>query len=249
MTFRKAAALAVIAGLVAPAALMARQNIVKNGSMESGEGPGAIDPQVAAEWTEFGMNVERSDAYNLVPPGPGHSLKAFGDMDNTSVGAYQEVPDVSPGQSVTAAVQLYSPADDKLRGSGQAGLVLEFLDLFGGTISVDETYVLNASSPADTWIPATLGPFAAPEGTAKVRVTCRLWWSPGDILGAAYWDDAQLTIDGGPNQLLNGDFETAGIGSGQSPAGIDDWFGFNDQEKSEDVAKHGMASLKLGTRE
>jgi len=239
----------MIAVLAAPTTLMGRQNILKNGSMESGEGPGAIDPQVAAEWTEFGVNVERSDAYNLVPPGPGHSLKAFGDMDNTNVGAYQEVTEVSPGQSVFASVQLFSPANDKLRGSGQAGLVLEFLNQFGGLISMQNIYVLDVNSPADTWIPAALGPFAAPDGTAQVRLTCRLRWSFGDILGAAYWDDAQLTIDDGPNQLLNGDFETAGSGAGQSPVGIDDWFGFNDQEKSEDVAKHGIASLKLGTRE
>jgi hypothetical protein len=249
MTLRKAAALVMIVVLAAPTALMARQNILKNGSMESGEGPGAIDPQVAAEWTEFGVNVERSDAYNLVPPGPGHALKAFGDMDNTSVGAYQEVTGVSPGQSVLASIQLFSPADDKLRGSGEAGLVLEFLNQFGGMISMDDIYVLDVDSPAETWIPATLGPFTAPAGTAQVRMTCRLRWSPGDILGAAYWDDAQLTIDDGPNQLLNGDFETAGAGAGQSPVGIDDWVGFNDQEKSNDAAKHGIAGLKLGTRE
>ncbi len=249
MTFRKAAVLATIAGVIAPAALMARQNILRNGSMESGAGPGGVDPQIAAEWTEFGVNVERSDTVNLVPPGPGHALKLFGDGDNTSAGAHQEVTGVSPEQSVTASVQLYTPAFDKLGGSGQAGLVLEFLNLFGGTISIHETYELNAGSPADTWVSAILGPFVAPPDTAKVRVTCRLWWSLGDILGAAYWDDAQLTIDGGPEQLLNGDFETAGAGAGQSTVGIDDWFGFNDQEKSADVAEHGIASLKLGTRE
>lgn len=249
MTYWRTAAFATIAVLVAPAVLMAEQNVLKNGSMESGEGPGGIDPQVAAEWTEFGLNVERSGAFNLVPPGEGHALKAFGDPDSTSVGAYQEVSGVSPGQSVAASVQLFSPADDKLRNSGQAGLVLEFLNMFGGTISMYEVYVLDVDSPADTWIPATLGPFGAPSGTTQVRVTCRLEWSPLDILGAAYWDDTQLTIDGGSNELLNGDFETAGAGSGQSPAGIDDWLGFEDQEKSEDVAKHGTASLKLGTRE
>jgi hypothetical protein len=235
--------------LLGPVALMAEQNIVRNGSMESGEGPGGTDPHVPAEWTLVGVNVERSDTVNLVPPGPGHSLKAFGDSDNTSAAAYQEVAPVSPGQSVVASVQLYSPANDKLRGSGRAGLVLEFLNQFGGGISMEDIYVLDEAAPPDTWIPATLGPFTAPSGTAQVRVTCRLQWSLGDILGAAYWDDAQLSIDGGPNQLLNGDFETAGAGQGQNPYGIDDWVGFEDQEKSQDVAKHGAASLKLGTGE
>lgn len=249
MTFRTAAALVTIAGLVAPSGLMARQSVLKNGSMESGEGAGAIDPHVPAEWTEFGPNVERSDTVSLVPPGEGHALKAFGDPDNITAGAYQEVSGVSPGENVTATVQLYTPADDKLGGTGQAGLVLVFLDESGGTISLHEVYVLDTGSPHDTWIPASLGPFEAPPDTAGVRVACRLKWVPPDVVGAAYWDDAQVSIDGGANQLLNGDFETAGPSPGQSTVGIDDWFGFEDQEKSEDVAEHGIASLKLGTRE
>ena len=61
----------------------------------------------------------------------------------------------------------------KLRGSGEAGLVLEFLNMFGGTISTEQAYELDAGSPTDTWIPVVLGPYTAPSGTAKVRVTCR----------------------------------------------------------------------------
>lgn len=233
----------------ASAALRADQNIVKNGSMESGPGPNGIDPQVAANWTEAGINIERSDQYNLVPAGAGHALKAFGDGQSSSVSAYQEVSNINPGQSVTASVKLFSPANDKLGGSGEAGLVLEFLDLFGGTIQLHQTYVLNSGSPANTWISATLGPLTAPSGTKKVRVTCRLKWNVGNVFGAAYWDDAQLTVNGGPNLLLNGNFETAGNSPGQSPLGIDDWVGFNDQEKSADVARHGASSAKIGTRE
>lgn len=246
---KKAALLALLAGLVIPATLLARQNILLNGSMEYGDGPAGLDPMVAAEWTEFGVNVERSPTVSFLPPGEGHSLKAFGDADNNSAGAFQEVTDIAPGQSVVASVQLYSPSFDKLRGSGQAGLVLEFLDLFGGTIDLQDVYVMDAAAPADTWIPAELGPLTAPAGTAAVRVTCRLQWNIGDILGAAYWDDAQLSVDEGPNLLLNGDFETEGFSSGQSPVGIDDWLGFNDQEKSDDVALDRVFSLKLGTRE
>jgi hypothetical protein len=35
--------------------------------MEFGEGAGAIDPQVADQWTEFGINVERSPTVNYYP--------------------------------------------------------------------------------------------------------------------------------------------------------------------------------------
>ncbi|MCG8376144.1 MAG: hypothetical protein MI702_06645, partial [Chlorobiales bacterium] len=246
---RRATLLAVLAGLILPTALWARQNIVLNGSMERGDGPAGIDPMVAAEWTEFGTNVERSPTVSLVPPGDGHSLKAFGDADSNSAGAFQEVADIAAGQSVVASVQLYSPAFDKLRASGEAGLVLEFLNLFGGTIDLHEVYVMDAAAPADTWILAEIGPLAAPAGTTAVRITCRLQWNVGDVLGAAYWDDAQFSVDDGPNLLVNSDFETEGFSSGQSPVGIDEWLGFNDQEKSDDFALDRAFSVKLGTEE
>ena len=250
MTLRKAAVLGMFACLVAPAVLLARQSILKNGSMESGQGPAALDPHFADQWTFFGgANIERSDAYNLVPSGAGHALKAFGDPCNAFVGAKQVVANVTPGQSVTASVQLFTPAGDKLRNTGQAGLVLEFLNTFNGTIQpLYEVYPLDASSASDTWILATLTQ-VAPANTAKVRVSCKLQWSNGDVLGAAYWDDARVTVNGGANVLLNGNFETMGHSTGQSAVGIDNWTGFNDQEKSSDVAKDGTASLKLGTRE
>lgn len=247
MKSTRAAATAAAVALTLPALLLARQNIVKNGSVEYGGGAGAIDQQIADQWTEVGVNVERSAQYSYVPS-TGHALKAFGDGDNTSVAAYQEVPGFSPGQSVTATVRLFSPANDKLGGSGQAGLRLEFLDFFGGTLGgIHETYVLNSSSPADTWLLATVGPFTAPANTVKVRITCRLTWTIGNVSGAAYWDDVQVTANGGPNTVANGDFETAGPSPGQSAYGIDDWLGFNDQEKSDAFAEHGSYSLQLGT--
>lgn len=246
MTLRKTMWPLLAALLLIPGLSLARQNLILNGSMEAGEGPGAIDPQIADQWLEFGLNVERSGAYNLVPPGEGHALKAFGDSDSTSAGASQIVADVVAGQSVAATVQLFSPANDKLGGSAQAGIVLEFLNLFGGTISIQSHYPFTAGSPADTWITASVGPLTAPAGTTKVRVACKLNWTAGAIFGAVYWDDAQLIVDDEPAALLNGDFEEAGPSPGQSPVGIDEWMGFEDQEKSEDVAEHGMASLKLG---
>ena len=252
MTLRKAAAFGMFTCLLVPAVLLARQNIVRNGSMESGQGPAALDPHFADQWTWFGgANVERSDTVNLVPTGAGHALKAFGDGENTYTGGSQIVLAIDPNQSVTASVQLYTPANDKLGGSGQAGLVLEFLNRFDGTIPVvgyHEVFVLNSTSTADTWIPASIT-FTAPANTAKVRVSCKLQWAVGNISGAAYWDDARLTVNGGSNRLLNGDFETMGHSVGQSSVGIDEWTGFNDQEKSSDVAYDGSASLKLGARE
>ncbi len=242
--------LGLVCGLTAVAtAVWADQNITRNGSMESGQGPSGIDPQVPASWTEFGENVERSGQYNLAPPDGGFSLKAFGDNTSNIVGAFQEILNVAPGQSVSASVWLYTASNDKLSGSGQAGLRLEFLNSFGGVVpdGAHETLVLNSGSPADQWIQASLVR-TAPAGTAKVRFTCKLTWTPGDIAGACWWDDAQCTIDGGPNKVVNGDFETAGNSPGQSPAGLDEWQGFNDQEKSPLFARDAANSLQLGTR-
>jgi hypothetical protein len=234
--------------LALPSLTTARQNILLNGSMELGPGAGGIDPQVPAEWVEFGENVERSATVNFEPPDGGWALKAFGDPGGTSAGASQIVDNVTPGQSVSASVWLYTPSFDKLGGTGEAGLVVEFLDFFGGTINLQTDYVLTAQSPADTWIEAFVGPLTAPAGTEKVRISCRLGWNPPDISGAAYWDFAELTVDGN-NVLLNGDFEEAGNSPGQSSVGIDDWLGFNDQEKSDDYALDGDHSLRLGVRE
>ena len=251
--YARLAAIGIVLVLT-PSLLTARQNVVLNGSMELGDGPSAFDPQVADKWTEYGKNQERSGQYNLFPVAGAYSFKAFGD-DLTGlqqVGGYQEVSGVSAGQSVTASVWVYTAADDKLSGTGEAGLRLAFLNLFGGIISghTQEVYVLNASSAADTWIQATVT-YTAPTGTTKVRMYCDMKWN-GAISGACWWDDARVAISTdlpGTNRILNGDFEVMGRSPGQSPMGLTDWAGFNDQEKSSDVAFHGAASLKLGTRE
>lgn len=230
-----------------PAVAFAKQNRVLNGSNEFGDGPGGIDPQIADGWTEFGENVERSGTVNVEPNDGGFALKSFGAPASSNSGAFQIITGVAPGQTVDASVMLYSPAFDKLGGSGQAGIRIEFLNLFDGTIgTIFSDLPFNASSPADTWVPATLSGLVAPTGTVKVRVTCRLEWTPGNISGAVYWDDVQVSINSGANQVYNGDFETAGPAPGQSPVGIDDWTGFGDQEKSSDISEHGDFSLRLG---
>jgi len=137
---------------------------------------------------------------------------------------------------------------DKLGGQRAGRAVLEFLDMFGRTISLYQTYPLTAASPGSTWIPATLGPYAAPRAPTKHAWRAGCKWTPGDISGAAYWDDVIVLVNA-TDLVLNGDFETAGHSTGQSSIGIDDWIGFNDQEKSGDVAKDGPGQPEARTRE
>ena len=247
MTRRNLAVLAAVAVLVGTSSLVARQNIVSNGSMESGPGQGGLNPMVAADWTEFGENVERSSEANQTVDG-GYSLKAFGHPDYSAGGGYQEVV-AATGESVSASAWLYTRSGDKLSGTGQAGLRLEFLDFFGGVIAghTQETLVLNSGSAGDTWIEAALGPHTAPSGTVAVRVTCLLKYTTGNVGGSVYWDD--VTLGGTTGALLNGDFETAGTSTESNPWGIDDWQGFNDQQKSSEEAYHGDSSVKVGTEE
>jgi len=237
---------AAVVLLAGTSALMARQGVLSNGSMEFGPGPGGLDPMVAADWTEFGENVERSGEANLVPSGAGHALKAFGDPATTNAGAYQDVP-AGGGDQVTVSASLFTLASDKLDGSGHAGVRVEFLGQFGNLLSWDETTPFDSTATADTWTPVSLGPLTAPAGTYNVRLYCILKWSPPNITGSVYWDNAQVVVEG-DDDVLNGDFETAGT-SGQTPYGIDDWNGFNDQEQSENVADHGTKSLRVGTLE
>lgn len=243
--------IALAAGAAVTVVALGGQSLLLNGSKEQGNGPASLDPQVADVWSEFGINVERSTQYNVAPANGVASLKAFGDPGSTSCGVNQTVNGISAGQSVTASVKLYTAGNDKLGGTGSAGIVVQFRGTFNNLISSQQAFVLNAASPPDTWIPATVGPIVAPAGTAKVQIILRLDWS-GAVNGACWWDDAQLIVNGS-NLLLNGNFETAGLAQGrpcpghaQSPIGISDWQGFNDQEKSSAFAKHGVSSEKLG---
>ncbi len=239
----------VIAGILLAAAVGCTStawgavNVLLNGSMESGDGAAGLDPFVPADWTRFGAVIERSAEANLVPAGSGHALKAF--ASEPQEGAYQEVPAV-PGQSVSASASMFSRSADLISGDAQAGIVLEFYNSLGnllGSSNID--FAMNGASPGDTWIPASVGPAVAPAGTVVARMTCVWVWS-GSATGSAYWDDCSLNIDGGANLLLNGDFEQAGVGS-NSPNGIDDWQGFEDQRKSSDFADHGNFSVRMGS--
>ncbi|HRX86958.1 MAG TPA: hypothetical protein P5572_18195, partial [Phycisphaerae bacterium] len=221
----------------------AAQSLLKNGSMEAGPGPFAEDPRIPADWTRVGSVIERSGQANLEPSGGGFSLKAFRSQDTES--AYQEVA-VTAGQQVAASASLFTLSTDKLGGPAIAGIRLQFFNASDQLVgTTHQSFVLNSASPADTWIPATIAATPAPTGAVKARLTCILS-APAGTSGACWWDGASVTINNGPNVLSNGDFETAGVGE-SSPAGIDDWSGFNDQQQSTDYANDGTHSLKIGT--
>ncbi len=218
--------------------------ILQNGSFEFGPGPTGADPFVPANWTELGPTAERSAEANLTPAGPGHALKAFGSQVPED-GAYQQVP-AAPGNMVTITASLFTEEDDEVGGGAEAGIVLEFYSASDpdNPLASAELFPLNAASPAETWIPASVGPIMAPPGTAFARFVCE-WRSNVGPTGAAFWDGCTLSINGSANLLLNGNFETAGMGM-QSAGGLDFWMGFNDQEKSAEVAYEGNFSVKLG---
>ncbi|MCB9849993.1 MAG: hypothetical protein H6817_04740 [Phycisphaerales bacterium] len=243
--FRKLAiAVGMAAVLAQVTSLDAAQSLLKNGSFESGSGPLAMDPMIPANWILVGNVVERSTEANLVPAGPGHALKAF--QSQPVEKAYQEVPVAGGSDMVTVSVMMYTRDFDKVGGDAIAGIGLEFFNNAGsdqGSSGFD--LPMTSATPANTWISATVGPILAPAGATKARISCL--WSSNSGSGAAFWDDAKLTLNGNPtNLLLNGDFEIAGVGE-QSPTGIDNWAGFNDQEQSGDYALDGAKSLKVGT--
>ncbi len=230
--------MAVLAGATLA---FAGQNVLKNGSMENGDGTTVTIPSQAEYWSFFGNTIERTDTMNLVPLDGQHALKAFSGSPGT--GAYQDIAVVS-GDMVTISASLYTLSTDQISGDAQAGLRLEFLDENYGQISSESTFVLTESSPADTWIPASIGPIEAPAGVAYARIVC-IWEWFSTAGGSGFWDDAQLSVNGSVNLLLNGDFEEAHV-TAANPFGIGDWTGFNDQGKSEDLSLHGDSSLKIG---
>ncbi len=229
------------AALLAGSIALAEQNIVLNGSMESGPGPGGIDIRKAENWTFFGGGtVERSDEENLEPPGAGHSIKVFG--GETTVGAYQDVP-VLVGENVTISAWLYTRDTDHVGGDAEAKIKLEWVDSGGVAFGGSELIVLNVASAGNTWTPGAIGPIAAPSGAVSARFTCVWTWS-AQSLGSAYWDDCSMSINGGANALLNGDIEIAGT-SADTPYGIDEFTGFGSQAKSDEESLHGGYGVKL----
>ncbi len=239
--------LAAVVSLVSMGTAHAAQNILLNGSIEDSDA-NALDPFVPGGWELNGNVVERSSEANLVPalpPGEGHALKAF--QSNPTELAFQDIPVTGGSDSVSVSAQLYTRTGDKVGGDAIAGIALGFFDDGGNQVggSTQFDFVMNAASPADTWIPASIGPVAAPAGATKARMTCV--WIANNGSGAAFWDDAQLTLNGDPtNLLVNGDFELAGPGEA-SPNAVADWGGFGDQRPSEDQSLHGDVSLKVGT--
>ncbi len=226
--------------LVGPAA-SAGENQVKNPSMENGPGSAGPNDRLAAEWTFFGPTVERSAEANFTPGG-GWSFKAFG--SDTTVGAYQDVP-AAPGQSVTLNAMLYTRGNDRIGGDAAAKLKIEFYDAAEQRIGDGvEVTILDSSSTPDVWTPGSVGPVVAPAGTVAARAVC-VWTYSAQSLGSAYWDDCAISIDSGPNALLNGDFEEPGVGTGPNPTGITNWLGFGFQEKSDEQAYVGDYSAKV----
>ena len=229
----------VAAALLLAGAGLARENVVRNGSMELGPGLGGPDPRVPANWTLFGPTAERSSEE---ASGGSWSLKIFG--SDTTVGAFQDVA-VSPGDSVTISAMLYTRSGDRISGDAEAKIKLEFFDAADNPVGTPtEITVLDATSPADTWTPASIGPLTAPAGAAKARMVC-VWTYTNASFGSAYWDECSLTVNGGANLLLNPGFEEAGSGTGFNPFGIDFWIGFGGQQKSSDVAFDGTYSVDV----
>ena len=234
----------MLASLISFGAANAAQNILLNGSIEDSDA-NALDPFVPGGWELSGNVIERSSEANLVPVGAGHALKAF--QSNPTELAFQDIPVAGGSDSVTVSAQLYTRTGDKVGGNAIAGIALGFFDNGGNQVggATQFNFVMDASSPADTWIPASIGPVAAPAGATKARMTCV--WIASSGSGAAFWDDARLTLNGDPTNLLaNGDFELAGPGEA-SPNAVAEWGGFGDQRPSEDHSLHGDVSLKIGT--
>ncbi len=222
-------ALAVVCGALAD------QQVLKNGSAEIA----LPDPRLANGWTFFGgTTVERSTEQNFTSGGSA-SLKIFGGA--TTVGAFQDVP-VTPGANVTISARLYTRSNDYIGGDASANIKLEFLDGADQPVGTPtEIPVLTPGSTADVWTLGTIGPQAAPTGAAKARMTC-VWVYTNSSSGAAYWDNCSLTINAGANQLINGEFETAG-GATLTPTNYN---GFGTQEISTAVpAFHGQNTVKV----
>ncbi len=230
--------LAIGVALATTTLLTAKTQLIPNGSMESGAGPFGIDKSKAADWTFF-SGGERNADVNLVPAGLGHSFKAWGQAG--TVGAFQDVT-VAPGEQVVVNVQLRTISADPIGGDAEAGLKLEWVDASQTAFGGSEVFVLNGSSPVNTWIPATRSG-TAPINAVAARITLVFRYT-STAQGSAYWDDAEMII-GGIDELLNGDFEGPGQAGEINSTGIDEWLGFGFQKKMNTHSLDGLYSVEV----
>jgi hypothetical protein len=233
--------LAIATGFAISPAL-ARQSVVKNGSMEIGPGPGGPDPRVPLDWTREGgpaTVITRSGQDNYPNTGEGFALKMYNGAPGP-LEMYQEVG-VIPGDAVRISAYMKTLSTDAINGA-TARIVLSFYTAADSLISSQDVIGLQTGSTPDVWTLVQLGPVNAPAGAAKARFTAR--WTGDTATGSAFWDAVSLTVNNGPNLLLNPDFELEGS-SEDNPAGITHWLAFQFGRKSEDVSLDGDFSLKV----
>lgn len=234
----------ILAGALASAAY-GRQNLALNGSMEIGPGPGGPDDRVPLNWTTEGANaniIQRNSQYNYSPPAGGWVLKIYAGAASPLT-AYEEVA-VVPGDAIRISARCYTSSTDHISNGATANIKLGFYN--GGTLiggSETTVTVLNENSAGNTWTLGQIGPINAPVGATQARFTCEFVHLGGPS-GSAFWDDCQLTINNGPNALLNGDFELSGT-SEDNPFGITNWTAFQFGRKSAEQALDGDYSAKV----
>lgn len=237
----------VVLGLTIAASLamnsaFARQSVTKNGSMEIGPGPGGPDPRIPLNWTRVNgsaTSVTRSGQDNFPNTGEGFALKMF----NGGVGPLEMYQDVAvvPGDAVRISARMKTLSTDAINGAS-ARIALTFYTAGDVQLTTQDVIGLQTGSTPNVWTLVQLGPVNAPGGAAKARFTAR--WIGDTATGSAFWDAVTLTVNNGPNLLLNSEFEIEGT-SLDNPAGITNWLAFQFGRKSSDVSLDGDFSLKV----
>ncbi len=222
------------------------QNALVNPGFEEICGP-------AAGWTAFG-NVSSINFYTTSGV---RAIKMFGPFccPLGYSGIYQEAACVE-GQSFDGSVNVISPTWDSLSwnadtGSGtRAFLTIGFYAANGDFLGQAESVRVETNTDPDgpgglepEPVSLTITGAVAPAGAVRVRITAAV--EQGNFVGGAAWfDDASLSFNGGSNILANSSFEDQVAGCLGSP--FVGWVNFgNGQGNFGENARNGNYAAKL----
>lgn len=133
----------------------------------------------------------------------------FSGVENTTT-VYQDVP-VTPGDLVDLTGYCGHVSGDTLQGSNVAFMNLEFRDASDTLLTLTSIDLLDASSPADVFLPGT-DTATVPATATTARITLGFYQAAdmgsGQDAGAAYFEDTSLDSQGPNTGLVNPGFDT-----------------------------------------
>lgn len=179
----------LLPGLLASAEDLELPDLLADPGFESGA---LVSDGVGGWATLFGAAFSRSYSHSGA-----WSMACFHDPTWSFGLSYQSVP-AEPGVTYTFTAWGLVPAPLYM-GKSESALTMLFVDAYGSQVGISALPFMNATTPANTWVSASLT-FTAPPHTTALLVDVALYGtSPGAVV---YYDDLSLTAIPEPSSFV-----------------------------------------------